>query len=65
MKVYIVGTHKKHLSEVLLMISTTCFCGEIRKMSISGAKCILDYIFLPLNYPKYHKVRLVYFELLS
>ena len=34
-KTYVVGTHKKHLSEVLLMSThNICFHGEIRKISI-------------------------------
>ena len=38
MKTYVVGTHQKHLDEMLLMsMHNTCFCGKIR--NISGPSC--------------------------
>ena len=40
---YIVGTHKKRLSEALLMSTTTYVCGEIRnKEKMSGEVLLMS-----------------------
>ena len=42
------GTNQKHLSEVLLMNTTTCFHGEVRKYQYS----FLLFLFEKVPYPE-------------